>query len=464
MRNLLANREFLARARSLIKSDYFASGEEQVIYDLIDDHVEKYNAPPNAEILKIQIGKADEVSEEEKSTLNSIVDDICGAEPAEIQWILDSTEKWCKDRALHGAIHKAIKIYNGEDKSGVGSIAKAVEDALAISFQVNLGHDWDDDIDERWERYHEPMARIPSNVSIFNEHTKGGWPKKKVNMVVSGTNVGKTLFLCSEAANARLRGFNVVYFSLEMSEADIGKRIDANILDISTDEVDALSKDEFRSLVSAKKGMGKLVIKDYPTITAGAAHFKAFLRELKLKKNGFYPDLVIVDYMGICIPTKVKGGNFESYGHYKAIIEELRSFAVEMDVSVLTAHQLNRTGSKKQADADMEDIADSYGIAMTADFVMVMSRTEELDKLGKVMFRKVKTRYGDATVNTRFLVGINRSKQRLFDTDQPADPDDLLPKTPDEVYADMEKEGTTIDVSDLRGPAKTKSAPEGIVV
>jgi len=352
-----------------------------------------------------------------------LIDEVSGIKDVkDEEWLYEQTEKFCQERALHNAILDSIHILDGKEKTkGKGSIPQLLTDALSVSFDPAVGHDYIDDADKRYEFYHKTEKRIPFDLEYFNKITKGGMPQKTLNVVLAGTGVGKSLFMCHVAASSLSQNYNVLYVTLEMAEERIAERIDANLLNIKIDELETLPKDSFdRKIERLKQSVkGKLIIKEYPPVSAGSNHFRSLMNELWLKKN-FRPDILIVDYLNLCSSSRIKlGSNVNSYSFIKAIAEELRGLAVEFKIPILTATQTTRSGYSS-TDPGLEDTSESFGLPATADFMFAMIATEEMEKLNQVMVKQLKNRYNDPTSNKRFIVGIDRPKMRLYDVEQSA--------------------------------------------
>ena len=422
LKNLICNETFVRRVLPFLNSAYWQNKSEKLIFEKVVEYIQKYNTLPTAAALKAHFEAIENVTEDDfKATmevLNTITEDS-NAEPNN-QWLSDETEKFCQERALYNAIMESIHIMDGKSKDkGKGMIPKLLSDALAVTFDTNIGHDYLESAEARWDYYHRVEERIPFDLEMLNKITKGGLPKKTLNVILAGVNVGKSLALCHFATAALAQNKNVLYITLEMAQEEIAKRIDANLLDIDIDIVEKMSKETY--LDKAEKARshytkGKLIIKEFPTATAGAHHFKALITELKLKKQ-FVPDLIIIDYINCCCSSRIKaGGNINSYTYIKAISEELRGMAVEHDVPILTATQLTRSGFSS-SDPDMTDTAESFGLPAVADWMVVMITSEELAAMNQILFKQIKSRYYNVTQNRKFVIGVDRNKMRLFDVD-----------------------------------------------
>ena len=382
--------------------------------------VAKYNKLPTAEAFKIELDQSDRISGENYTIAVDILPQIFAKEDVDEEWLLDSTEKWCQDRAIYNAIMESISIIDGKHESLTkGALPDLLSKALGVAFDTNVGHDYVDNANERWDFYNKQEERIPFDIEFFNTITKGGVPNKTLNIALAGTGVGKSLFMCHCASSALVDGRNVLYITMEMAEERIAERIDANLLNVPIDQLETMPKTLFTEKVKAlsTKTTGQLIIKEYPTGSAHAGHFRALLNELKLKRQ-FEPDVIFIDYLNICASSRMKGmgGAINSYSYIKAIAEELRGLAVEFDVPVFSATQTTRSGYSN-SDVGLEDTSESFGLPATADLMFALISTEELQNLGQIMVKQLKNRYNDPTQNKRFVVGIDRSKMRLYDVD-----------------------------------------------
>ena len=403
-----------------IKNDYF-EGVYRQLFKQVGLYVQKYNKLPTQESFKIELDDADNFNDEQYRHAVEILPEIFRTEKIDDEWLIDKTEKWCQDRALHNAVMESISIIDGKHQSlSKNALPEILSDALAVNFDANIGHDYIENFSERYEFYHKEEERIPFDLDYFNKITKGGLPNKTLNIALAGTGVGKSLFMCHVGAAALTEGKNVLYITMEMAEGRIAERIDANLLNIPIDQLDKLSKDMFSQKVSqlAKQTNGRLIVKEYPTGSAHSGHFRALLNELKLKKK-FEPDIIFIDYLNICASSRMKGmgGAINSYTYVKAIAEELRGLAVEFDVPVLSATQTTRSGYSN-SDVGLEDTSESFGLPATADLMFALVSTEELEQQGQIMVKQLKNRYNDPTYKKRFILGIDRSKMRLFDIDE----------------------------------------------
>jgi archaellum biogenesis ATPase FlaH len=383
-------------------------------------YVAKYNKLPSSETMAIQLGDA-QMSEEQFGMAMDVVPHLFSKEKIDYQWLLDHTEKWCQDRAIYNSIMESISIIDGKHESLTkNALPELLQKALGVAFDTNVGHDYVEQAEERWDFYHTEEDRIPFDLQYFNKITKGGVPNKTLNIALAGTGVGKSLFMCHVGAAALVEGKNVLYITMEMAEERIAERIDANLLNIPIDQLDSMSKDMFTEKVKnlARKTTGRLIVKEYPTGSAHSGHFRALLNELKLKKQ-FEPDVIFVDYLNICASSRMKamGGSINSYTYIKAIAEELRGLAVEFDVPVFSATQTTRSGYSN-SDVGLEDTSESFGLPATADLMFALISTEELDKEGQMMVKQLKNRYNDPTLHKRFVIGIDRAKMRLHDVEE----------------------------------------------
>ena len=421
LKNLLLDEEYVRKALPFIKEEYFTGIKEKVLFKVISKYFTDYKAIPTKEALVIEVGQLKDISDDQHK---DIVKDIAyiDYEKSDYDWILDTTEKWCKERALYLALMSSIKIAEGNDeKRAAGAIPSILSDALAVSFDNHIGHDYLEDYEERYEFYHQTEEKIPFDLEFFNRITKGGLPNKTLNIALAGTGVGKSLFMCHVASSVLLQSKNVLYITLEMAEEKIAERIDANLLSVDIQQLDQLPKMMFDSKVQkiAKKTQGQLIIKEYPTAAASVGHFRALLNDLALKKS-FKPDIIFIDYLNICASSRYsKLGNVNSYSYIKAIAEELRGLAVEANVPIVSATQTTRSGYGS-SDVDLTDTSESFGLPATADLMFALISTEELEQINQIMVKQLKNRYNDPTINKRFVVGIDRSKMRLYDVEQSA--------------------------------------------
>ena len=415
LRNLICNEQYYRKVVPFIKADYFQEYNEKILFEEIADFASKYDKAPTKEVLTINLQSRGDLTEETfkdtLSGLNSLSD-----EWVDYDWLCDSTEKWCQDRAIYNALMQSIKIADGGDKKlNKGSIPSILQDALSVSFDEHIGHDYIEQADDRYEFYHRKEEKIPFDLEKFNYITKGGLPNKTLNIALAGTGVGKSLFMCHMAGSALSQGYNVLYITCEMAEEKIAERIDANLLNVSVKDIVDIPEVLFRSKVQeiSKKTQGKLIIKEYPTASAHAGHFRALLNDLQLKKD-FKPSLIFVDYLNICASVRYKGAIVNSYTYVKAIAEELRGLAVETNLPIISATQTTRAGFGN-SDPDLTDTSESFGLPATADFMFALISTEELEQQGRILVKQLKNRYNDPTASKKFMLGIDRAKMRLYD-------------------------------------------------
>lgn len=418
LRNLLFNEEYTRKVLHHIKDVYFEDPEQKIIFEEISKFVIEYNNIPTKEILIIDIENRNDVNEDQFKKLVNVVNSLDNI-PVDFEWLVNTTEKWCKDRAIYLAIMESIQLVNNKGEKNRDAIPSILQDALAVSFDIHIGHDYLNDFVDRFDSYRKTEDKIPFDIDYLNRITKGGLPRKTLSIFMASTGVGKSLCLCHIAASALLQNRNVLYITLEMSEEKIAERIDANLLDVNIQTLSELPRPIFESKVNtiAKKTQGTLIIKEYPTASAHCGHFRSLLNDLYLKKS-FKPDVIFVDYMNICASSRYKSNMaVNSYSYVKAIAEELRGLAVEYDVPLITATQVNRSGTSN-TDMDITDTSESFGGPMTADLLLALISTEEFEEQNKILFKQLKNRYSDPTLYKRFFVGIDRSKMRLYDIDQ----------------------------------------------
>ena len=414
--NLITNEDYAKKVLPFIKKDYFDGREEKIIFEEITNFVDKYKKIPTGHALEIEVGERKDLTETE---YKKIVDIIQTLSPTDVDfdWLVDTTEKFCKDKAIYNAIVEGISIIDGKDKNKTpDSIPSILTDALAVCFDNAVGHDYLADSESRYEFYHKVEERIPFDLDFFNKITKGGLPPKTLKIALAGTGVGKSLFMCHMAANCLSQGKSVLYITLEMAEERIAERIDANLMNISLEDLHELPKKMFDDKIASivKQTSGKLIVKEYPTASANSNHFRGLIKELAIKKS-FKPDIVFVDYLNICASSRFKGGaNINSYTLVKSIAEELRGLAVETNVPIMSATQTTRSGFVS-TDIGLEDTSESFGLPATADLMFALISTEELDDLNQIAVKQLKNRYNDPTVNKRFVLGIDRAKLRLYD-------------------------------------------------
>ena len=418
--NLFYKEDYARKVLPFLKEDYFPLRTEKVLFAEIYKFVQKYNNLPTKEAIIIELSQRKDVNEDEHNTLKEIVNSISKLD-SDPQWLLDTTEKFCKDRAVHNAILSGIKILDKKDsKRTPESIPGILADALAVSFDQHIGHDYIGDHEERFKWYHTKETKYQFDLDYMNRITKGGVPSKTLNIALAGTGVGKSLFMCHCASAYLVQGLNVLYITLEMAEERIAERIDANLLDVTIDDLHTMPKDLYENKMEKlrKKTGGTLIIKEYPTASAHSGHFRALFNELALKKS-FKPDVLFIDYLNICASSRFKGGNVGSYFYIKAIAEELRGLAVEFNVPLFSATQTTRTGFVS-TDIGLEDTAESFGLPATADFMFALISNDDLEALGQMKIKQLKNRYNDLAVNRSFIIGVDRSKMRLYDVGQQA--------------------------------------------
>ena len=419
LKNLIHNDDYARKVIPFIKLEYFEMRSEMILCQEIIDFIAKYNKFPTQEILDIEIQNRDDLTETEYKEIREINQTLDKVE-TNTEWLVDATEKWCRDRAIYLALMSSIKIADGQDNNkGRDAIPHILSDALAVSFDNHVGHDYLEDYEARYESYHKKEEKIPFDLEFFDKITKGGVPNKTLNIALAGTGVGKSLFMCHFASSVLLQGKNVLYITLEMAEEKIAERIDANLLDVNIRDLTDLPRVIFENKVTklAEKTQGQLIIKEYPTASAHAGHFKTLLNELTLKKS-FKPDIIFIDYLNICASSRYsKLGNVNSYSYIKAIAEDLRGLAVEYNVPIISATQTTRSGFGS-SDIDLTDTSESFGLPATADLMFALISTDELEGLNQIMVKQLKNRYNDPTINKRFVLGIDRAKMRLYDCEQ----------------------------------------------
>ena len=439
LRNLIYDEEFSRKVIPFIQLDYFEQRIERVIFEEISKFIVKYGSSITTEALAIQLEDRDDLNEteikESRDAVSLFTDD-----KVDNQWLVDTTEKWCRDRAIYLALMESISLADGkDDKKGRDAIPSILSDALAVSFDNHIGHDYLEDYEDRYESYHRKEERIEFDLDLFNKITKGGIPNKTLNIALAGTGVGKSLFMCHVASSVLLQGKNVLYITLEMAEEKIAERIDANLLNVPIQDITELPRPMFENKVVSlsKKTQGNLIIKEYPTASAHSGHFKALLNELSLKKS-FKPDIIFIDYLNICASSRYRAGsNVNSYSYIKAIAEELRGLAVEANVPIVSATQTTRSGYGS-SDVDLTDTSESFGLPATADLMFALISTEELETLNQIMVKQLKNRYNDPTIYKRFVIGIDRAKMRLYDCEQKAQ-EDIIDNGQEEEYNKEDK-------------------------
>jgi replicative DNA helicase len=424
LNNLLHDEDYARRTLPYLKSEYFSDRTERIVYEEVDKFINKFNALPSREALTIEISNLTNINDKDYTSLTEYVAGLIKEEQDDKQWLVETTEKFCQEKALHNAIMESISIIDGDGKKDKGAIPEILSDALSVSFDPNVGHDFIDNASDRFDFYHKVEERVPFDIAKLNDITKGGVPKKSLNIILAGTGVGKSLAMCHMATANLLDGKNVLYITMEMAEEKIAERIDANILNVSLDELKTMPRSSYEKKMERVKGKtsGKLIVKEYPTAAAGTGHFRHLLNELRLKKS-FKPDIIYIDYLNICASSRMKmGASINSYTYIKAIAEELRGLAVEQQVPIWSATQTTRSGYGN-SDVGLEDTSESFGLPATADFMMAIISSEELEQLNQVMVKQLKNRYGDPNHNKRFVVGIDRAKMRLYDVEESAQND-----------------------------------------
>jgi replicative DNA helicase len=448
LKNLIYNETFCRKVLPFVKAEYFSDDTERVIFKEVNTFVNTYKSLPTHEALVINFTESDRLTESQVKNSITLLNDIHQNkdEPTEEQWLIEQTEKFCQDKAIYNAIMESVSIMDDKtSKKSKGEIPQLLSDALGVSFDANVGHDYINDADSRYDFYHRVESRIRFDLDIFNKITKGGMPTKTLNICLAGTGVGKSLFMCHVAASCISNGHNVLYITLEMAEERIAERIDANLLNIDIQELNTISKADYDRKFNALKNktQGKLIIKEYPTAAASTLHFRALLQELHLKKN-FKPEIIFIDYLNICSSARMKPGNsVNSYTYIKAIAEELRGLAVEFGVPIVSATQTTRSGFTN-SDPGLEDTSESFGLPATADFMFALISTEELEQLGQIMVKQLKNRYSDPNTFKRFVVGIDRAKMKLFDAEPDAqtniaDSGQEIPDKPINTFGNREK-------------------------
>jgi archaellum biogenesis ATPase FlaH len=420
LRNFFFNEDFTRKALPFVKPDYFTNRTERLLFEEIYNFVNSYKNLPTKETILIEFGRRKDLNDEEVKSVKELVNCFID-EKSDLQWLLDTTERFCKDRAVHNAVLSGIKILDGKDKQRQPeAIPSILSEALAVSFDNHIGHDYIGDAESRFDWYHTKEKRYPFDLNFFNKITKGGVPSKTLNIALAGTGVGKSLFMCHCASSFLTQGQNVLYITLEMAEERIAERIDANLMDVTMDDLHDMPKQLYDNKMAKlrSKTTGQLIIKEYPTASAHSGHFRALINELALKKS-FKPDIVFLDYLNICASSRFKGGNISSYFYIKAIAEELRGLAVEFNLPIFSATQTTRTGYVS-TDIGLEDTSESFGLPATADFMFALMSNEELESLGQMKVKQLKNRYNDPSINRAFIVGVDRAKMRLYDVENTA--------------------------------------------
>jgi len=434
LRNLLHNEEYTRKVLPFIKAEYFEDYNQKIVFEEVLSFVQQYNQLATKEVLSIEVEKRTDINDTTFKEIVHLVDCLDDV-PADLTWLTDTTEKWCRDRAIYLALMEAIQVADGKDeKKNRDAIPSILQDALAVSFDNHVGHDYLIDYEKRYELYHKKEEKIEFDLEYFNKITKGGIPNKTLNIALAGTGVGKSLFMCHVASSILLQGRNVLYITLEMAEERIAERIDANLLNVPIQDIAELPKSLYENKVVgiAKKTQGTLIIKEYPTASAHAGHFRSLLNELALKKS-FKPDIIFIDYLNICASSRYKGNlSVNSYSYIKAIAEELRGLAVEFNLPIVSATQTTRSGYGS-SDVELTDTSESFGLPATADLMFALISTEELEDLGQILVKQLKNRYNDPTIHKRFVIGIDRAKMRLYDCEQSAQKD-ILDNSQEEEY------------------------------
>lgn len=421
-KNLVGNEEYVRKVIPFLKPEYFGDQKDRVLFELISNYITKYNDPPTKEALAIELSNKSGLSDQTFKDVQGEINDLTHYEETKIDWLVDQTEKFCQEKAVYNAIMSSIQILdNSVGQESKGAIPQILSDALAVSFDSSVGHDFLENAGDRFEFYHTKEEKVAFDLEYFNDITKGGLPRKTLNIILAGTGVGKSLAMCHFATANLAQGLNVLYITMEMAEERIAERIDANLLDTPLDLLKQIPKESYDKKIERikSKTKGKLIIKEYPTAGAGSANFRHLINELKIKRN-FVPDIVYIDYLNICMSSRLKNGaNVNSYTYIKAIAEELRGLAVEFNVPIISATQTTRSGYSS-SDLGLEDTSESFGLPATADFMFGISTSEELDALNQIMVKQLKNRYNDPGRNRKFVVGVDRSKMRLFDVEQSA--------------------------------------------
>ena len=422
LRHLLHNENYARKAIPFLKDEYFSDSSERLIFHQINEFIQKYNDLPTKEALLIDIDKIKNISEIDYDSSLKIIEKLNEPDSVEEQWLLDATEEFCQERAIYNAIMDSIGIIDGKDKTkGKGNIPEILTAALGVSFDSHVGHDFLEDSEDRFDFYHRIEERVPFDIELLNKSRRGGLPRKSLNIILAGTGVGKTLAMCHMAASNMMLGKNVLYITMEMAEEKIAERIDANLLNVAVDELSVLPRDVYENKVNRvrDKTVGKLIIKEFPTASAHVGHIRHLLNELNLKRS-FVPDIIYIDYLNICLSSRIKSGsNVNSYTYIKSIAEELRGLAVERNLPILSATQTTRTGFTN-SDPGLEDTSESFGLPATADYMIALVSTDELQELNQIMVKQLKNRYNDPTINRRFVIGIDRAKMRLYNLEENA--------------------------------------------
>ncbi len=426
LNNLIHDEEYTRKVIPFIEEDYFEDRSDKIVFEEIATFLKAYDSLPSKEVLQIEVSKRTDLTQDEFQSTEQLIDAL-GKHEYEQEWVYDTTEAWCKERAIYNALMESIKIADGQDdKKNRDAIPSILSDALAVGFDQHVGHDYIDDAEDRYAYYHKIENKIPFDLEYFNKITSGGLSDKTLNIALAGTGVGKSLFMCHVASSCLVQGKNVLYITLEMAEEKIAERIDANLLNTNIRDIAELPQTTFHKKIDkiAAKTTGKLIIKEYPTASAHCGHFRALLQELKLKKS-FSPDIIFVDYLNICASSRYRSAvNVNSYSYVKAIAEELRGLAVEASIPICSATQTTRSGFAS-SDPNLTDTSESFGLPATADLMFALVSTEDMEELDQIMVKQLKNRYNDPTINKRFVVGIDRAKMRLYDCEQSAQTDIL---------------------------------------
>ena len=451
LRNLVKNEDYTRKVVPFLSNEYFHDSQEKVLFEEIAKHITKYNGLPTQETLLISLDALDTITEDQFDEISKMVSGLEGGDDKpDDEWLLVETEKFCRDKALYNAIMKSINIIDDKKTTvGTGEIPVILSNALAVSFDPNVGHDYLEDFDERYDYYHRVEERIPFDLEMMNKISKGGLPNKSLNIVMAGTGVGKSLFMCHCAGANLVDGKNVLYITLEMAEERIAERIDANLLDMDVSALRTLSKDKYTEKVSKvrEKTVGNLIVKEYPTASANVGHFRHLLNELNLKKS-FKPDIIYVDYLNICSSSRLKAhSSINSYTLVKAIAEELRGLAVENNLPVVSATQTTRSGFSN-TDVELTDTAESFGLPATADFMVALVVTEELEEHNQMMVKQLKNRYNDPTRFKRFIIGVDRERMKLFDVEDVAQEDLVENESTGSIFS-TKKEGLNFEGFDV---------------
>lgn len=453
--HLIENEQYGRKVIAFLREEYFHDQADKQLFALIDSHVKKYNSFPTKEILYIDLQNENSINEQQYNDIKNKIGSLSIDQTTDINWLIDKTEQFCQDKAVYNAIRQSIKIIDDNSQLTKAAIPKILQDALQVSFDTNIGHSFLDDADNRYDTYHTKEKRIDFNLEYLNKITQGGLPPKTLNCWIGSTGTGKSLVMCHMAAHNLMCNRNVLYITLEMAEERIAQRIDANLLDVTVSDLMSLSKNDYLKKMSKLKETtkGKLIIKEYPTASAGSSHFRHLLNELRIKKN-FVPDIIYIDYLNLCTSARIKAGSqANTYTYVKSIAEELRGLAVEFNLPIVTATQSNRS-AMNASDMGLENTSDSIGLPMTVDFMMAIISTEELEELGQLMFKQLKNRYGDPSLYKRFVIGVDKSKMRLYDVDSSQQEDIMDGPVMDNgqfMEEDTERKKKVFDRSKFRG-------------